>query len=152
MQTNRSGGPHGGTFTKLGAGTLRILSNNGQLDDPFKLNAGTVIVESATGLGGADNSSNHVDMKTGTTLILRQDATTNFLTPISIVDANATINVIVDRVSAGAGVTHSLNALTSAGAFTMNLSAGSNINSGVAGLSIGSVTLSGNGTFNVGSG
>jgi hypothetical protein len=41
-----------------------------QLDDPFLLNVGTVIVESATGLGGADNSSNHVDMKTGAILVL----------------------------------------------------------------------------------
>src|SRR5439155_18636530 len=43
LQTN-GGGAHGGVFSKIGLGTLRILSNDGQLDDPFKLNQGTVIV------------------------------------------------------------------------------------------------------------
>jgi autotransporter-associated beta strand protein len=151
LQTNGSGA-HGGTFTKTGGGTLRILSNNGQLDDPFKLNAGTVSVEAATGLGGADNSSNHVDMKTGTTLILRQDASTNFLTPIIIVDAGATVSVVLDRQNPGAGPIHSLNALTSVGAFTINLSVGSNVTSSTATLSFGSVMMAGAGTFNVSNG
>src|SRR5439155_15890808 len=148
LQTN-GGGAHGSVFTKTGLGTLRILGNNGQLDDPFKLNAGTVSAESATALGGADNASNHVDMKTGTTLILKQDAATNFLTPISVVDAGASVNVVVDRQTAGASVTHSINALTSAAAFTLNLSPGANVTSGTAGLTVGSITLSGNVTFNI---
>jgi autotransporter-associated beta strand protein len=150
LRTN-GGGFHGGTFTKTGLGTLRILSNNGQLDDPFKLNAGTVQLESATGLGGADNSSNHLDMKTGTTLILRQDISTNFLTPITV-EPNATINVVIDRLTLGVEVNHSLNAFTSSGAFTLNLSAGSNINAGTGDLTLGALTLGGNGTFNVVSG
>jgi autotransporter-associated beta strand protein len=149
MRTN-GGGSHGGTFTKAGLGTLRILSNNGQLDDPFEFNAGTVIVESATGLGGADNSSNHVDMKSGTTLVLRQNAATNFLTPINVVDPGATVNVVLDRQTSGAGVTHSVNALTTIGAATVNFSAGTNVTSGVAGLTIGTATLGGNATLNVG--
>src|SRR5207249_345972 len=64
-------------------------------------------------------------------------------------DAGATVNVVVDRTTAGAGVIHSINAITSAGAFTLNLSAGANVTSGTAGLTVGSVTLSGNGTFNI---
>jgi autotransporter-associated beta strand protein len=151
LQTNGggTGAGHGGPFTKTGGGTLRILSNNGQLDDPFKLNAGTVIVESATALGGADNSSNHLDMKSGTTVVLRQDANTNFLTPISIVDTSATVTAIVDRQSPGNGTTHSMNALSSVGAFTFNLSAGSNVTGGAGGLTFGSATLGGNATLNV---
>jgi fibronectin-binding autotransporter adhesin len=149
IRTNAGGTTHGGAFTKTGGGTLRILSNNGQLDDPFKLNQGTVIVESATGLGGADNSSNHIDMKSGTTLVLRQNAGTNFLTPISVVDAGATVNVVLERQTAGAGVTHSVNALSSSGAFTINFSAGANVTSGIAALSIGSATFGGNVTVNV---
>src|SRR5438045_3539480 len=53
MRTN-GGGAHGGRFTKTGAGALDILSNNGQQDDPFQLNQGTIIVESASALGGGD--------------------------------------------------------------------------------------------------
>ncbi|MEA2711447.1 MAG: hypothetical protein QOF78_4048, partial [Phycisphaerales bacterium] len=149
LRTN-GGGFHGGEFTKTGAGTLRILSNNGQLDDPLNLNQGTVIAESATALGGADNANNHLDMKSGTTLVLRQNVSTNFLTPISIVDPGATVNVVIDRQSAGSDVTHSMNAITAAGAFTLNLTRGANVTSGIGGLSVGAMTLSGDGTFNVG--
>jgi autotransporter-associated beta strand protein len=146
LQTN-GGGSHGGTFTKTGAGTLDIFSNNGQLDDPFKLNAGTVIVESATGLGGADNSANHVDMKNGTTLVLRQNANTNFLTPIDPIDTGSTVNVVLDRSSAGAAPTYSLNAIASSGSFTLNLTAGASVTSGVATLAVGTMTVGGNGSF-----
>lgn len=149
LQTN-GGGAHGGVFTKTGAGTLRIVGNNGQLDDALKLNAGTVIAESATALGGADTSANRLDMKNGTTLVLRQDTGTNFLTPISVVDAGATVNVIIDRqTNGGAGVTHLLNGITAAGAFTLHVTAGTNIGSGAAGLSLGTVALSGTGTFDI---
>jgi autotransporter-associated beta strand protein len=81
--------------------------------------------------------------------VLRQDAATNFLTPISIVDAGAIVNVVVDRLTAGAGVTHSLNALSSVGAFTLNVTPGTNVTSGVGDLSIGTITLGGLGLFNI---
>jgi autotransporter-associated beta strand protein len=140
----------GGSFIKTGAGTLRILSNNGQLDDPFLLNEGTVVLESATGLGGADNAANHVDMKAGTSLVLKQDAPTNFFTPIVAVDAVGAVNVIVDRLTAGPGIAHALNGINGAGAFTLNVSAGPNVTSGVAGLTLGSAVVNNTGTFNVG--
>jgi hypothetical protein len=46
MQTN-GGGSHGGDVHQGGLGTLLVTINNGQLDDPFKLDRRTVIVESA---------------------------------------------------------------------------------------------------------
>jgi autotransporter-associated beta strand protein len=149
MQTN-GGGAHGGRFTKTGLGTLRVLGNNGQLDDPFNFNQGTVIIESATALGGADNANNRVEMKSGTTLVLRQNTSTNFLTPISVVDAGSVVNVVIDRQTAGAGVTHSLNALSSAGAFTLVVTRGANITSGAGNFTLDALTMGGNGTFNVG--
>jgi autotransporter-associated beta strand protein len=151
MQTNGAGA-HGGTFIKTGGGTLRVLSNNGQLDDPFKLNAGTVIVESATALGGADNANNRVEMKNGTTLVLRQDTSTSFLTPISIVDAGATANVVIDRLTSGLAPAHALNGLSSVGNFSLVVTRGGNVTSGSSSLLLGAVTLGGNGTFNVGGG
>src|SRR5262249_49498755 len=96
---------------------------------------------------GADNSSNHVDMKAGTTLILRQDANTNFLTPIDPQDAGGTVNVVIDRLTAGAAPTHSVNAITSVGSFTINLTAGSNVTSGAATLAVGAITVGGAGSF-----
>jgi autotransporter-associated beta strand protein len=91
-------------------------------------------------------------MKNNTTLVLRQDASTNFLTPISVVDAGANVNVVIDRLTGGAtGVTHSLNAVTGVGAFTLTVTRGPNVTgAGIGTLSLGSVTLSGNGTFNTG--
>jgi autotransporter-associated beta strand protein len=82
--------------------------------------------------------------------VLRQNAATNFLTPINPIDAGGTVNVVLDRQTSGAGVTHSVNSITSSGAFTINVTAGSNVTSGVAGLSVGAVTMAGAGTFNLG--
>lgn len=148
LRTN-GGGAHGGFFTKTGDGTLRILSGNGQQDDVFHLDQGTVTAEAATALGGGD-SGVRVDMKDGTTLVLKQDGSTSFLTPIRVADAGGEVNVIVDRQTPGAGVTHAVNALTSAGAFTLDVTAGPNITAGTAGLTItNSTTLSGNGIFSV---
>ena len=112
LRTN-GGGAHGGDFTVTGGGTLKILSNNGQQDNALNLAEGTIDLEAATGLGGGD-SGVVLDAHDGTTLILKQDASTNFLTPIDLVDAAATFNLMVDRVTAGAGVTQSLNSFTSA--------------------------------------
>ncbi len=145
-----AGNGTGGAFTKTGAGTLLVLSNNNQLDVAFKLNQGAVILQSATGLGGADSSANHVDMKNGTTLVLRQDTSTNFLTPI-VADPGAAISVVIDRITPGAAPTHSLNAISSSGAFTLNLSAGSNVTGGSPGFSLGAATLGGDSIFNVAS-
>ncbi len=150
LQTNGGGG-HGGDFTVTGGGTLKILSNNGQQDNAFHLASGTIDLESATGLGGGD-SGVVLDASSGTTLILKQDTATNFLTPIDMVDVGGTLNVVIDRLTAGAGVTHSLNALSSAGAFTLNVTAGPNVTSGVAGFVLGAVTLGGDGSFNIGNG
>jgi autotransporter-associated beta strand protein len=60
------------------------------------------------------------------------------------------VNVVVDRQTAGPGVTHALNAISGAGAFTLNVSAGPNVTSGVAGLTLGSAVVNNPGTFNVG--
>jgi autotransporter-associated beta strand protein len=140
----------GGPFIKTGAGTLRVFGGNNQQDDPIQLNQGSLFAEHADALGRGD-AGVRVDMKGGTTLVLRNDAGSNFQTPINAVDAGQAINVVVDRQTAGPGVTHSVNALTSVGAFTLNVSAGANVTSGTAGLTIGSATLGGNATFNVGS-
>lgn len=148
LQTN-GGGSHGGDLSVTGGGTLRLLGDNHQQDNPLHLLQGTIEADSAFSLGGGD-AGVLLDASGGTTLILKQDVPTNFATPIDAVDPGSAVNVVIDRQTAGAGVTHSINALTSGGAFTLNLTAGPNVTSGTAGLSVGSVTLSGDGTFAVG--
>jgi autotransporter-associated beta strand protein len=148
LRTN-GGGAHGGDFTKTGAGTLDILAGNGQQDNIFHLAQGTLVLEVATAAGGGD-SGVEIDASNGTTLVLKQDASTNFLTPLNVVDAGGTVNVTIDRQSSGAGVTHQLNTVSSAGAFTLNVTAGANVATGTAGFTLGTLTLGGNGTINVG--
>ena len=144
----RTGGSDaGGSFVKSGAGTLRVLTNSGQQDDPILLNQGMLVAESPLALGGIGGQ--RVDMKSSTTLVLKGDTDVNFETPVRAVDAGGTINVVVDRLTAGAGVAHSLNALTSTGAFTLNLSKGANVTSGVGNLALGAATLGGNATLGV---
>jgi autotransporter-associated beta strand protein len=155
MRTN-GGGAHGGDFFKTGAGTLDILSNNGQQDNPFELMNGTIIVESASGLGGGDAGVQLDMFGNNTTLAIRQDASTNFLTPVNIAEPSIAVNIVVDRQSGGPAVTHSINAITSlttltpVNTFTLNVSAGPNVTSGVAGLTVGSMTIGGTATINVG--
>jgi autotransporter-associated beta strand protein len=145
LQTN-GGGAAGGQFIKSGAGTLRIVGGNNQQDHPLLLNQGTIIAEHADALGRGD-SGVRVDMKSGTTLVLRQNIDTNFQTPINVFDVGGSVNIVIDRLTSGAGVAHSVNALTSTGAFALNVAAGSNVTSAAATLSIGSATMSGHGEF-----
>jgi autotransporter-associated beta strand protein len=66
------------------------------------------------------------------------------------VDAGQQVNVVIDRLTTGPGVTHSINAFTTTAAATLNVSAGANVTSGIAGLTLGIATLGGDGTFSVG--
>src|SRR5262249_43606957 len=136
-------------FTKVGAGTLLILSANGQQDDVLQLNQGTIAIQNPDALGRGD-SGVEVDMKSGTTLVYKFDSSSNVQTPIVSTDPGGTINVVIDRITAGPGVSDSINALSSAGAFTLNVTAGANVSSGVANLSIGAVTPGGDGTLSPG--
>ncbi len=89
-------------------------------------------------------------MSNGTTLMLTQDTGTNFLTNLRSASAGGSINIVVNRIAAGTGVTHSFGPLaSSAGAFTMHVTAGGNITSGIAGFNLPSATLGGNATFDI---
>src|SRR5262249_28320944 len=143
-----AGAGSGGSFIKTGAGTLRILSSNGQNDDPFLLQAGSLDLRNANALGGSDNIA--LNISPGATLILDLDSSTNFFSPIRPTGAGQ-FNVIIQRQTAGPGVTHTLN-LPNAGAqpittpsatgWFMHVEPGSNITSGTAALILpGGATL-----------
>jgi autotransporter-associated beta strand protein len=148
--TGPDGNTTGGSFIKQGAGTLRIVSQNSQQDTNFQLQGGTVDLWHARGLGGADSTAVQLNMSDATTLMLTQDTPTNFLTYLRPNDAGGAISIVINRLSPGAGVTHTFGALqSSAGGFTLHVAAGSNITSGSAGFILPSATLGGNATFDV---
>jgi autotransporter-associated beta strand protein len=148
--TGPDGGSAGSSFIKTGLGTLRVVSQNNQQDTNFQLQEGTVDLWYARGLGGADSTSVQLNMSNGTTLMLTQDTDTNFLTYLRSNDATGSINIVINRLTTGAGVTHTFGALQStAGDFTMHVSPGANISSGIAGFTLPSATLGGNATFDI---
>ena len=126
FRTNGGGNPHGGVFHKTGLGTLQVNGGSGQQDDPFHLDAGTVDLHAANGLGGADNVP--ALMAPGTTLIFSQDSDTNFQTPISL-SGSGTFNVLSNTNTQGSsGVNHTANQVTAGaqplatnGAFTLHV-------------------------------
>ena len=137
----------GGSFIKIGAGTLQVLSSNGQQDDPLLLKQGTILIQNANALGGGD-SGVELDMTADTSLICQLDgATNNILTPIKV--DGLSFNIVLDRITPGAAGTYSINKFSNSYDSTLNLSAGSNVTSGIANLTIGSIAFGGNGTFNV---
>ena len=131
----KAAGP-GGT----GIGTLTLTGNN-SFTGEMKLSAGTLRATTsvnALGLGTLN--------LVGGILQLADDAGLNFARN-TLIDANNTGNVTIqsDRITAGAGVTHTLGTLEiKATLFTV--AKGANVTSGTAGMTFGATTLSVNNT------
>ena len=114
LQTAGSGSA-GSNFVKTGAGTLRIVSQNNQLDVALIVQQGTVDAWSVRGLGGIDAAANFVEMHDGTNLILDNDGSSSdasgspnnnnvsgsdFLTGLRMGTAAGAVNLTVNRLSA----------------------------------------------------
>lgn len=137
-----------GGLTKTTGGTVTLTGNNSGLSGTVNISAGTLIAQTQTALGAG-----LVDLNGTGNLTLRNDSSTNFGNNIQVNSNNRTITL--DRVSAGAGVTHTLGTLEVTGSnWTLNVAKGANVTSGTAKLVVGDVTLSGTGytTFNVAAG
>lgn len=130
-----------GGLTKSGSGTL-VLSASNTYSGITTLSAGTLMATTAAALGAGT-----LTLSAGT-LQLAADSNTNF-------GRNTTVSggatVVIDRLTAGAAVTHTLGTL-SQGSLTFTTASGSNISSGVAGLVFGNTTLTGNAIYSTGSG
>ncbi len=126
-------------LTKVGAGTL-ILSNTNSYSSTT-LNAGTLVALTNTAALGTGAVT-----LAGGTLSLQADTATTFVNNV-VVSGNSSI--VSNRVTAGAGVTHTLGTL-SIGAQTLTVGAGANVSSGTAGLTLGATTLTGGATLSSG--
>ena len=130
-------------LTKQGPGQLTLVGTGTRSAGLTTLNAGTLRLANASGLGTAATTL----VLNGGTLDLAIDATVN-AHPTTVTASTAFLS---GRATAGAGVTHAFGTLALNGS-TVTLSQGSNVTSGTAGLTFGATALTGNPSFSLGTG
>ena len=132
---NRIAGSAG--LTKSGSGTL-VLNNANTFTGAAIVSAGTLRATTGVGALGAGSLT-----MSGGTLQLSNDTGLNFARNTTV---STTSTITSDRLTAGAGVTHTLGTLA-IGAQTLNVTRGANATSGTGGITFGAVTVSGAANF-----
>lgn len=120
--------------TTVGGGTLVINGANTGTGTAVNVGANTLVLGNANALGAAST----INVSNGATLRIATDGgdtaySTNFGT-------GTTLNVVLDRATAGAGVDHALGGATYGGG-TVNFTSGANVTSGTASVSYSSLSL-----------
>jgi fibronectin-binding autotransporter adhesin len=126
-----------GALNKNGVGTLILTGDNSTATGATNINGGTLVVANVAAL----NTTGLVAFSTATgsgTLRLATDTSVNAFPITSSSTTPGTI--IVDRATAGPGITHVLGAMV-AGGNTYSFQAGSNVTSGTAAVSLASLNL-----------
>ncbi|MDB5104230.1 MAG: filamentous hemagglutinin N-terminal protein, partial [Fibrobacteres bacterium] len=132
---------------KSGSGTLILGVDNSQLDNDIFLTGGTLEGRNANAFGNS-GTLDFVYASAGTTIRVVSNTALDLNASLEAVGTG--VNVVVDRVAAGAGVTHSVHFLNTAGAYTVNVSAGANVTSGTAGFTLrGGGTIAGHSVLDV---
>ncbi len=128
-------------LTMNGAGTT-VLSANNTMTGPVTVNSGTL---RATGNANALGTGAATLSLAGGNLEIANDSGLNLARATTVTgDTTVTTN----RLTAGAGVTHTLGTLSLSGN-TLTVAGGANVTSGTAGLNVGTTTLTGNAAYNV---
>jgi autotransporter-associated beta strand protein len=142
-------GAMGGNFSiyKSGAGTLTLAgtSTRANATSASVVYEGRVVQGVAAGLGAATAP---LFLAGGTTMQFSSDASTNAY-PTTVF---GNVNLVPDRATSGAAVTHTLGTLTSIGANTYTVSAGANVASLTADVRFGAAVATGATSLVVGSG
>ena len=128
-------------MTMAGSGTL-TLSGNNTVTNTFAINSGVVRATTSTGALGAGSLT-----LGGGALELANDTGLAFGRNVTVASSGT---IFSERLTAGAGVTHTLGTL-SIGGQTLTLATDASVTSGTAGLSFAGATLTGNATLSTGS-
>lgn len=130
----------GGKLIKDGAGILALNGSNA-FSGQTSIAAGRLVAGHANALGTAGTFGSRTTIQTGGTLELATD--TSVANEFLDVTGGNSGAVVVNRATAGAGITQSTGTTYLGSGSTMTVSAGSNVTSGTATLGISNVILAG---------
>ena len=134
-----------GVIKATAASTL-VLSGTNTYTGLTTLSGGILRGQGNTNVFGRSTAANALALTTASTFLeLAGDTGLNFGRNATV---SAAMQIASDRVTPGAGVSHTLGALT-IGAFALTVNGGSNVNAGVAEVVFTNTTLTGNATFTV---
>ena len=129
--------------TTVNAGSLVLSFSNTSMLSALTVNGGILRATTSANALGNSSTRNTITLAGGALELANNTGLTFGSTSrITTVTGNATIRS--DRLTAGAGVTHTLGTLR-IGAQTLSVAAGAFVNSGTAGMTFGTTTLTANG-------
>jgi autotransporter-associated beta strand protein len=134
-----NGGSSG--LTKTTAGTL-ILGGTNSYTGTTVISEGRLVATSANALGTSGSFGSRTTINTGGTLEIATD--TSIANEFLDIGSGNTGSVVVNRATAGVGITQSTGTTYLGSGSTMNVTKGSNVTSGTATLGIASVILASN--------
>lgn len=130
----------GGKLTKDGVGILTLSGNNSHSAQTI-ISAGRLVVGHANALGTAGTFASRTTINTGGTLEIATD--TSVAAEFFDITSGNSGAIIVNRATAGAGITQSTGTTYLGSGASMNVTQGSNVTSGTATLGIASVIIAG---------
>ena len=125
-------------ISKTGSGKVTLGGAN-TFSGATIINAGTLVVADAAGLGAAGTYGRRTIINTGGTLELATD--TSVANEFLDITSNNTASVVVNRATSGVGITQSLGATYLGSASVLNVTKGSNVTSGTATLETSQIYL-----------
>lgn len=137
----QSGSASGGAkLTKDGVGILTLSASNSHSNQTL-ISAGRLVVGHTNALGTSGSFSSRTTINTGGTLEFATD--TSVAGEFLDITSNNTGAVVVNRATAGVGITHSTGTTYLGSGSVLNVTRGSNVTSGTTTLGIANLTIAG---------